>query len=57
MDYISEVLNLQVTYTEWAFTKDMPYLISDRYEIRKVTIGSAPALLLQLKAELPPIST
>lgn len=57
MDYISEVLNLQVTYTEWAFTKDMPYLISDRYEIRKVTIGSAPALLLKLKAEFPPIST
>lgn len=57
MDYIGTTLGLKVTYMPWTFVNDMPYFITDRYEIQKVSIGPAQALMLKLKAEFPPVST
>lgn len=57
MDYIAQTLGLEVTYTPWAAANDVPYFIADRYEITRMTIGSADALMLTLKTELPNIGT
>jgi len=57
MDYIATTLGLKVAYMPWNFTGDMPYFITDRYEIQKVTLGPTQALVLKLKAEFPTVST
>lgn len=57
MDYIGTTLRLNVTYMPWPLINDMPYFITDRYEIQKVSIGSTQALMLRLKAEFPPVNT
>ena len=57
MDYIGTTLGLKVTDIPWDSAKDLPYLITDRYEIQKVAIGTIPALMLRLKVEIPSVST
>lgn len=57
MDYISTILGLKVTYIPWDGMSNMPYLITDRYEIQKVAIGTVTALMLKLKVDFPPVST
>lgn len=57
MDYIGTTLGPKATYMPWTFTDDMPYFITDRYEIQKVTLGPTQALMLKLKVEFPPVST
>lgn len=57
MDYITSTLGLKVAYMPWNFTDDMPYFITDHYEIHKISIGPAQALMLKLKAEFPTVST
>lgn len=57
MDYISTILGLKVTYIPWDGMSNMPYLITDRYEIQKVSIGTVTALMLKLKVDFPPVST
>lgn len=57
MDYIGKVLGLKVTYIPWDGTNNMPYLITDRYEIQKVAIGTVTTLMLKLKVEFPTVST
>lgn len=57
MDYIGTVLGLKVTYIPWDGVNNMPYLITDRYEIQKVAIGTVPALMLKLKVDFPSVGT
>ncbi len=57
MDYIGATLGLKVTYIPWDGTNNLPYLITDRYEIQKIAIGTVPALMLKLKVDFPPVST
>lgn len=57
MDYIGQTLGLNVTYIPWDGASNMPYLITDRYEIQKVAIGTVPALMLKLKVDFPPVGT
>lgn len=57
MDYIGATLGMKVTYMPWAFVNEMPYFITDRYEIQKVSIGPTQALILKLKGDFPPVNT
>lgn len=57
MDYIGDTLGLKVTNIPWDGANNMPYLITDRYEIQKIAIGTVPALVLKLKVDFPPVST
>lgn len=57
MDYIAQTLDLKVTYIPWDGANNMPYLITDRYEIQKVAIGTATAWMLKLKVEFPSVNT
>lgn len=57
MDYIGATLGLKVTYNPWTFLNDMPYFITDRYDIQKVTIGSVTALMITLKSDFPSVNT
>lgn len=57
MDYIGTVLGLKVTYIPWDGANNMPYLITDRYEIQKVAIGTVTALMLKLKVDFPSVGT
>lgn len=57
MDYIGSTLGLTVTCMPWAHINNMPYFITERYDIQKVSIGPAQALMLKLKTDLPPVNT
>lgn len=57
MDYIQTTLGLEVTEIPWEGAANLPYLITDRYDIKKVTIGSVPALAITLKADFPLVDT
>lgn len=57
MDYIGETLGLKVTYIPWDGVYNVPYLITDRYEIQKVAIGTVTAWMLKLKVDFPPVGT
>ena len=57
MDYIAQTLDLKVTYIPWDGANNVPYLITDRYEIQKVAIGTATAWMLKLKVEFPSVNT
>lgn len=57
MDYIGLTLGLKVTYIPWDGAKNLPYLITDRYDIQKIAIGTVPALMLKLKVDFPSVST
>ena len=57
MDYIGQTLGLKVTYIPWDGANNMPYLITDRYEIQKVAIGTVTAWMITLKVEFPSVGT
>ena len=57
MDYIGTTLGLNVTYLPCDGIKNMPYFITDLYDIQKVAIGSVPALMLKVKAEFPTVNS
>lgn len=57
MDYIGETLGLKVSYAPWAFMSSMPYFITDRYGIRRASIGPVDVLVLTLKADFPTVNT
>lgn len=57
MDYIGATLGLKVTYNPWAFLNDMPYFITDRYDIQKVALGPVAALMITLKSDFPSVNT
>lgn len=57
MDYIGTTLGLKVTDIPWDGVGDMPYLITDRYDIQKIAIGSVTAWMLKLKVDFPSVGT
>ena len=57
MDYIRTTLGLKVTDIPWDGANTLPYLITDRYDIQKISIGTVPALMLKLKVDFPSVST
>ena len=56
MDYIGTMLGLNVTYLPCDGIKNMPYFITDLYDIQKVAIGSVLAWMLKVKAEFPTVN-
>ena len=57
MDYIGTTLGVKVTHIPWDGASNMPYLITDRYDIQKIVIGTVPALMLKLKVDFPSVNT
>ncbi len=57
MEYIGTTLGLKVTDMPWDGAKDLPYLITDRYDIQKIVIGTVPTLMLKLKVDFPSVGT
>ena len=56
MDYIGVTLGLKVTYLPCDGIKNMPYFLTDLYDIQKVVIGSVSAWMLKVKAEFPTVN-
>ncbi len=57
MKYIEDVLGVKVHYQPWIYENKLPYYLSDRYELKKVLIGSAAALFLYPKTELEQLTS
>lgn len=57
MDYIGMTLGLKVTDIPWDGASNMPYLITDRYDIQKIAIGTVTTWMLKLKVDFPSVGT
>lgn len=57
MDYIESALGVKVKYQLWKHTAELPYYISDRYELQQVMIDSVKAVFLYPKSELDQIAS
>ena len=55
MDYIEQTLGLYVKYELWQKAEEMPYFITERYHIRKATIGETPVLFITMLGAFPKI--
>lgn len=57
MDYIEKTLGLLVEFQCWEGAKNLPYFISERYEIKLASIGQTAALFLYPAVELDSVGT
>lgn len=57
MEYIEKTLGMSVIYEPWCHLNKMPYFITDRYGIQKVTIGKVRSLFLYPKTDLDQVGT
>jgi len=56
MDYIEKTLGERVVRQPWQEMKNLPYYLSDEYDMQQTTIGSQECLILLPKGKLPVVS-
>lgn len=52
MDYIETALGVKVEYQPWEHTKELPYYILERYEVRQAMIGDVKTICVYPRLEL-----